>query len=53
MTSAIIIKLNVAIECANGQHEFEKINDGNVRCKKCGRFAKVGHLHFDNRRKEK
>ena len=31
-------------ECKNGNHYFVKYNAGNLICKKCGRFAKVGYL---------
>lgn len=39
-------------ECANGNHDFIRINDGNVKCKKCGRFAKVGYLYLTHQKEE-
>ncbi len=37
-------QIRSTVECANGNHYFIPYNTGNLICKKCGRFAKVGYL---------
>ena len=32
-------------ECKNGNHYFIYYNEGNLICKKCGRFAKAGYCY--------
>lgn len=40
----VVLNFRKNSECENGNHYFVKYNAGNLICKKCGRFAKVGYL---------
>ena len=33
-------------ECRNNDHWFVPYNEGNMICKKCGRFAKIGRMYY-------
>ena len=50
MTKSLIDKIKTNVYqsktiCENGNHWFIPYNKGNVICKKCGRFAKVGYMY--------
>lgn len=45
-------QIRSTVECANGNHYFIPYNTGNLICKKCGRFAKVGYLRKARQKNE-